>query len=84
MAYKTWQLVFSYRYADEQRQAFVWRRRARRSGSTRWYTETATIDGWKGVDEADHEVHAAWMQVDAKRNRRVRNAKRMGTYGSWR
>ena len=73
--------LITYRYADAQRQAFVWRRRSRRDGELRWCTETATVDGWKSVIEADHEVHEAWMKVDAERKRQVRYAKRMGTYG---
>ena len=85
MRYKEWQFVFAYRYAAAQRQAFVWRRRSRRSDTEQWYTETATVSGWKGVDEAAPEVHAAWMKADAARNRDLRQFRRSGGWrGGWR
>ena len=78
MTYAHYSLIFSYRYAAPQLQAFVWRRRSRWGATGKWYTETATISGWKGTQEADQDVHDLWMKTDAARNRQAREAERLG------
>ena len=64
---------FSFKYNQEQRQVFAWRR-AWQGADGQWHYEKVTISGYKPDRPIDRQTWLAWMRADANWHRGVRQA----------
>ena len=71
-----WQDVLyrmSFKYNQDQRQVFVWRR-GWQDARGDWHYEKVTVSGYKPDRHFDHKAWRAWMHADADRNCALKQA----------